>query len=118
MTQNEPTVEIMNEAIALFDGLTKHDDDRYAYPHFKNSKGNFMGYAHNIGYDADWNILMPVCHKIREKAFELRGNERAQRLLSKLNIQLMYGTRADVHLKAYQFIQWYQKQQHDTPGTY
>jgi hypothetical protein len=112
---NEPSIEQMNEAIAAFEGLTKHDDDNYGYPHFKDNKMRFIGYAHNLGYDTDWNELMRVCHLIREKALELKDNERSKFLYARLSAQLMYGTISDVHLKAYDYITWFnqQKQNND-----
>lgn len=75
---NGVTIDAMNEVIALFDGLTKHDDDRYGYPHFKDSKMRFVGYAHNLDYDTDWNKLMPVVEMLKDKLYDLWNDNQIQ----------------------------------------
>jgi hypothetical protein len=111
----EVSIEQMNEAIALFDGWALIKDDKeYNLPYY--IKGDDFNYIHQFKFHSSWDRLMPICHVIREKAFELKGNEKASLLFAKMNAQLMYGTIADVHLKAYEFIQWLNKQKEVNNG--
>lgn len=109
---NNPTIEQMNEAIAFFDGYELiQEDNEYNLPYY--IKGEDFNYKHQFKYHISWDKLMPICHLIREKAFELKGNEKASLLFAKMNVKLMYGTISDVHLKAHDFIQWFNKQKEE-----
>lgn len=90
----EPTIEQMDITIARFMGMEGSDD--------------FI--RQNYQYHKSWDLLMPVVHKVREMVFELRGAEKVANLYARLNAQLMYGTIADVHLRAYNLITWLNQQ--------
>jgi hypothetical protein len=109
-----PTIEQMNEAIALFMGgssIKEHGGKRYVY--YPKSCARDVA---ELQYYSDWNRLMPVFHAIREKAFAL-NDEKASKLLAKLNAQLLFGTIADVHLHAFRFIEYVNKQSTTTNDT-
>jgi len=90
----------MNYAIGVFNGRS------FSGSHITDYEASD---APKMKYHSDWNWLMPVFHAIREKAFALR-NEKANQLLAKLNTQLLFGTIADVHLHAFRFIEYVNKQ--------
>jgi hypothetical protein len=98
---NEPTIAEMNYAIGVFNGRS------FSGSHITDYKSSD---APKMKYHSDWNWLMPVCHAIREKAFVLRSDEKANKLLAKLNTQLLFGTIADVHLRAFHFIEYINNQ--------
>lgn len=97
---DNPTIDGMNEVIATFDGWEKRSATEFV-------KDGYMRYIWEFKYETSWDALMPVCHAIRERVYELKGNEKVANRYAKLNAQLMYGTIADVHLKAYDIIQWF-----------
>lgn len=103
---NEPTIAEKNRAICEFMGLIpipagtkmlgdiKHPEESEAF----------------LNYHERWELLMPVYHAIREKAYALRSEGKAQKLWAKLNSQLLFGNIADVHLRAFRFIEHVNKQ--------
>lgn len=98
----EPTIEQKNREIAIFMDLVPVPCGTKCLGDIKHPE---ISEAF-LKYHSSWDQLMPVYHQIREKAFLLRNCDKGHVLFSKLNSQLLYGTIADVHLKAYDFIQW------------
>lgn len=66
MTQsNQPTTDQMNEAIAVFNGWVKCEDDQYGAAYFRDNKGRFMKYVHSLEFETSWDLLMPIWNKLR-----------------------------------------------------
>jgi len=107
---SEITTQDKNVIIARFEGrkwLGKYTIDNYG-------PGTHMEYP-ELKYHSDWSWLIPVFHKVREIAFELRENQKSNQLYFRLNDQVLYGTIHDVHFHIYQYIEWYQKQKEQQP---
>jgi hypothetical protein len=112
---NEPTIEMINEAIAVFDGwevikgkdasLYKKDGKVYALGDFK--------------YHSSWDWLMPVWKKAGEIIYAIRGDLReddyimAHRTTKSFLDACQNGNIKQAHKVVFhsvQFIQWYNKQ--------
>lgn len=104
----EPTTEMMNEVIALFNGYRIYDWGLTRCVIVNDNKDSIP--VSKLDYHVNWGTLMPVYHKVREKAFELKDDAKASLLFAKVMEQLLYGTIADVHLRIYQFITWHNQQ--------
>lgn len=139
MTQsNKLTTEVMNEAIAVFNGWIKYEDDQYGAPYFRNNKGRFMNYVHSLEYHTSWDCLMPVVEKIEAIHDEFHGYFAVHISSNGCTIQGTkfrtdpgnehYAYFNDVtheskimatHYMVYKFIQWYnqQKQKDGNPVT-
>jgi hypothetical protein len=99
---NEPTIAEKNYVIGVFDGRSfvgSHITDYTAAT------------APKMKYHSSWDWLMPIYHKIREIALLQYEDPEATLLFTKMNNQLLFGTIADVHLRAYHFIEYLNKQQ-------
>lgn len=108
---NEPTIEQKNETICDFmGGYRKIERPDYHINVYKGPDGIEWETGTYLKYHSDWNWLMPVFRAIREKAFALRNDEKANKLLAKLNTQLLFGTIANVHLHAFRFIEYINNQ--------
>lgn len=135
---NEPTIEIMNEAIALFMGMRLEE----TYPSGHMEHEWVPSFAHSNWcfkepppFDRSWSWLMPVVEKI-----ELLENKRFGVCIDVLDTMIMdYKVGADegeiilvqtdiypdngdtkisiTHDAVYQFITWYQNKQKQNDGT-
>jgi hypothetical protein len=114
--------------------MPKNMEARISKDEMNITIASFMGYHYNAGkfysneggkgnwfkeakYHSSWDWLMPIHHAIREKAFALREDIEIERLYAKVNHQLLFGTIADVHLHAFRFIEYVNKQQSTTNDT-
>lgn len=110
MTQsNEPTVEQMNEAIALFMGWAKKKAGEF-------TKDGYLRYTWELEYHASWDALMPVGKKIRDLLQDMLNKRPPHTAcngdlievdihcaISEYNIE-------KAHWHIYQFIQWLNQQ--------
>lgn len=112
---SEPTIDQMNEAIALFMNVKPYEDSRYGilYNSPVDRKTCF-----NLQYHSSWDWLMPVVEKIESLGFCVYiqndacwikpGRPRLKYSDSELSNE---GKKEAVFKICFRFIQWYNKQQ-------
>lgn len=120
---NKPSIEQMNEAIAIFDGWEfKAGDPKHKCPYCIGGdepctpamdrfyKCGHVRFHYQLKYHESCDALMPVYHSLHEKAFEMQNEPEALKLHADINNQLLFGTLADLCFKIYQFITWLNQQ--------
>lgn len=100
MSSDTPTIDSMNEVIALFDGW-KRIKGEHASLYKKDGKVYALG---DFKYHTSWDCLKPVIDEIFNYALAHPEEVRPVRELSiVVNIQA-------AHEKVYQFCKWYNNQ--------
>lgn len=112
---NEPTIDVMDELIALFDDKVKHDDGEYRYPYYTDKNGKGFSYPHQLEYHSSWDCLIPIIKKIREMHSDLlltsNGGIGAYiKAAGKMNRGLISCDITKAHEGVYQFIIWLNQQ--------
>lgn len=113
---NEPTIEMMNIALAAFEGrkFNGHPIDKFG--------GDTCNALPEMKYHTSWSWLMQVVEKIR-KGISYREFDIDYQLFhedvaaSSLFHLYIYASKETVHESVYQFITWYnQQKQKDGEG--
>ena len=117
---NEPTIEQMNEAIALFMGgssIKEHGGKRYVYYPESCARGITA-----LEYHSSWDLLMPVGKKIYDLLAEMAKKRppstacHGDMLEVDIHCHIREYNLSKAHEAIYQFIQWYNKQKEGNNG--
>lgn len=110
---NEPTIEQMNEVIALFDGWQRYEDKFGIW--FK--RGELIKCLHpklqDLQYHKSWDALMPVVKKIRGMHMDILqriGIGEYMHAAAPMNSALLSYDIEKMHLGVYNFLIWYNQQ--------
>lgn len=113
---SEPTIEQMNEVIAIFDGWEKRPEriiDPEKNPFYYLKHGFTYRWISDFHYHSSWDVLMPVWKKLRESILsDFKGKYPMKLLAAQRRWKnCCAGVSIDVaHSVVYELIQWYNKQ--------
>lgn len=108
---NEPTIDVMNEAIALFDGYERYEDKFGMWFKREGLIKCLHPKLQELKYHTSWSWLMPVWVRFRDLDFRGNAPRRWNHENHKERIVncLISGTIGECHEAMYNGIKWYQK---------
>lgn len=108
---NEPTIDQMNEVIALFDGYERYEDQYGIWFKREGLIKCMHPKLQELAYHTSWGALMGVVKKIAHTISMLEAPKNDYELDAfEITRRPIYTAISTIHNDAYQFITWYNQQ--------
>jgi hypothetical protein len=113
MTQAEPTIEMINEVIARFDGWEEWQHEKGLFTNPERNETHFHC-VQDFKYDSSWDALMPAWNELYAQYCKIEEHLKERRFyfdyIAPMSNAMITGNITSAHKILYEAINWLNQQ--------